>query len=148
MLSSDPQPVVDVAYLDTNVIVRYLTGEPIEMAAEAQALILAAERRSVLLRVTMVTVAETVWTLRSVYGLGRDAIAESMASFVAADGIETESQAEVMLALSLYREKNIDFADALLAARALLSGPPVIYSFDRHFDRVPGIQRRTPGAML
>jgi predicted nucleic-acid-binding protein len=143
-----PLPAADAVYLDTSVVLRYLTRAPAEMAVQAQAVILAAKQGGVVLRLTAVTVAETVWTLRSFYRLEREAIAQSMIAFVAAEGIETEAHEEVMLALSLYRDRDIDFADALLAARALLSGPPIIYSFDRRFDRIPGIRRQTPGDVL
>ena len=42
-------------------------------------------------------------------------------------------------ALVLYQEENLDFADAFLATIALRKGPPTIYSFDRHLNRVDGI---------
>jgi predicted nucleic acid-binding protein len=68
-----------------------------------------------------------------------------MLAFVTAQGIGTDNEDEVILALSSFHEKNIDFADALLAAHCILAGPSAVYSFDRHFDRIPGIQRRIPG---
>ncbi len=133
------------AYIDANIILRYLTGQPPEMAAETKKVLAAAERDEIQLLITTVTLAEVVWTLSSVYRLTRSEIAAELMAFVTADGLETENLHEVTLALSLYRTGNMDFADALLAARSLLVGPPVVYSFDRDFDRIPGVRRLIPG---
>jgi predicted nucleic acid-binding protein len=61
------------------------------------------------------------------------------------DGLEVEDLDLLMEALTLYQGKNLDFADAFLAAVALRRGPQAIYSFDHHFNRVPGISRLEPG---
>jgi predicted nucleic-acid-binding protein len=148
-VSSDPlvgglhQP--ERAYVDANVIIRHLTRDAPDMADQALALFASAERREIRLIVTIVTLAEVVWTLASFYKLERHDIAERLLLFVTADGIELQSQDEATLALSMYHDRNVNFEDALLAARSLLVGPPVVYSFDCHFDRIPGIQRRIPG---
>ena len=51
-------------------------------------------------------------------------------------------------ALSLYHKENLDFADALMASTALRKGPRSIFSFDRHFNRVEGIERLEPEAAI
>lgn len=136
---------LDLAYVDANVIVRYLTDDPPDMAKQALVLFAVAQRGGVRLLVTTVTLAEVVWTLASFYQFDRGRIAEKLTALVTATGLEMEDRDEATLALSLYAEKNVNFADALLAARSLLVGPTEIYSFDRHFDRLTGIRRRTPG---
>jgi len=133
------------AYLDASVIISYLLDDPADMAEAARVCFEAAARGDIWLLVTPTTLAEVVWVLGAAYRKERAHIAEIMSAFMTADGIDPGSRDEVTLALSLYRERNIDFADALLAARSLLTGPPVIYSFDRHFDRIPGVVRRVPG---
>jgi predicted nucleic acid-binding protein len=56
-----------------------------------------------------------------------------------------EDQAGVLLALSWYAGKNIDFADALIAVNMGRRGLAEIFRFDEHFDRLPGITRLQPG---
>ena len=150
MTIDDPAPATsptnaEAAYLDANAILCYLLDEPRDMADATRVCFEAAERGDIHLLITPTTLAEVVWVLGSVYKKTRPDIATQMLAFVTAHGIYAEDEDEITLALSLFHERNIDFADALLAARCLLTGPPVIYSFDRHFDRVPGIQRRIPG---
>ena len=49
----------------------------------------------------------------------------------------------MLLALVL-SERNLAFADALLAAKALRSDDPMVYAFDRDFDRITGVIRQEP----
>ncbi len=51
--------------------------------------------------------------------------------------------AALLLALVL-SERNLAFADALLAAKALRSDDPMVYAFDRDFDRITGVIRQEP----
>ena len=67
------------AFVDTNVLVRHLTGDPPEMAARATAY-LGTERELLL---TDLVVAETVYVLESFYETPRDQVAEAVRSLVA-----------------------------------------------------------------
>ncbi len=72
-------------------------------------------------------------------------IAPVVREFLLQDGIEAEDKALLLQALSLYEAKNVDFADALVAARMQERGVAEIFSSDKHFDRLPGVRRRVPG---
>lgn len=43
-----------------------------------------------------------------------------------------------------YGLKNVDFVDALVAARMLKQGVVQIFGFDECFDRIPDIQQMSP----
>lgn len=134
------------AYVDANVILRYLTRDPPEMAEAALRTFTAAQRGKVRLLLAPITVAEVVWVLESFYGHPRAHVAQTLTQFLHADGLEIESLDLLIEALALYHEQNLDFADALVATVARRKGPPVVYSFDRDFDRVAGLTRLTPGS--
>lgn len=134
------------AYVDANVILRFLTGDPPDMAAQAQALFLAVEQGQITLVIDAIVVAETVWVLQSFYGYPPQAIARVLQDLLSHNGLEAEDKPGLLAALSLFADKNIDFADALVAVHMGQRGVPEIFSFDRHFDRLPGLIRRTPGA--
>ena len=127
------------AFIDANVILRYLTKDPLEMAEAALKTFMDAKKGEVLLLITPLTVAEVVWVLESFYGYSKNHIAETLTQFLLCDGVEAESLDLLIEALALYQGKNLDFADAFLAVTALRKGPPTIYSFDRHLNRVDGI---------
>lgn len=63
-----------------------------------------------------------------------------------ADGISSDAPAELVEALELFRDRNVDFADAYLAAHARSRGEPHVCSFDQDFDRlgVTGIEPPGP----
>lgn len=133
------------AFVDANLILRYFTKDPPDMAEASLKTLSAAQDGQICLVLIPVTVAEVVWVLESFYGYPKDQVAVTITQFLHSDGLEVVDLDILIQALSLYHEKNIDFADALLAGSALSRGPALVYSFDRHFDRIPGITRLDPG---
>ncbi len=134
------------ACVDANVILRFLTNDPPEMAEQAAAVFAAAQEGSLVLNVAEIVVAETVWVLQSFYKYPHEAIAQVLSELLANDGIESEDKPGLLAALAFYQAKNVDFADALLAVHARRQGIAEVFSFDRHFDRLPGIVRLAPGS--
>ena len=68
-----------IAFIDTNVLVRHLTGDPPEMAARASAYL----RRERELLLTDLVAAESVYVLESFYEAPRQEVAQAMRSLVA-----------------------------------------------------------------
>jgi predicted nucleic-acid-binding protein len=128
------------AFVDTNVIVRHLTGDPPELAKRATAY-LAGEPE---LFLADLIIAETVYVLESVYKAPRDQIATAMRSLVALRFVVTVDPALVLRALEVYETDRIDFAEAYLVASAESSGVNRIASFDRSIDRVGTVERIEP----
>jgi predicted nucleic acid-binding protein len=133
------------ALIDSNVVLRYLTKDPPRMAEAALRTLEDAQKGKILLILTPLTVAEIVWVLESFYDHSKAKIAETIGQFLFCDGLEVEDLDLLVEALSLYQGKNLDFADAFLAAVALRRGPQAVYSFDQHFNRIPGVTRLEPG---
>ncbi len=132
------------AYVDANVILRFLTGSPPEMAARARALFEAVEQNRIILFVEEIVIAETVWVLKSFYGYSSDEILRTVQALLSHDGLEAHDKPGLLAALNLFAEKNIDFADALVAVHMKQQGLQEIFSFDEHFDRLSGITRLSP----
>ncbi len=128
------------AFVDTNIIVRHLTGDPAEMATRATAY-LAAEPE---LFLADLIVAETIYVLESFYKTPRDEIATAMRSLVALRSVITVDPALLLRSLEIYEIDRIDFAEAYLVTCAESSGVNRIASFDRSIDRVGTIERIEP----
>jgi predicted nucleic acid-binding protein len=128
------------AFVDSNILVRHLTGEPPEMAARATAYL---EVESELL-LTDLVVAETVYVLESFYEAPRDDIADAVRSLVAFDSVICVDPALVLRAVEVYETDRIDFAEAYLVACAESTGVARIASFDRSIDRAQTVQRVEP----
>lgn len=133
------------AYVDTNVLLRFLTGDPPDLAAQARALMEAVDRGEVTLVVDELVVAEMVWVLQSFYGHPAKAIARVLQELLSHEGLQVEDKPGLLTALSYFADRNVDFTDALLAVHMARQGVHDIFSFDRHFARLPGLVSHTPG---
>lgn len=128
------------AIIDTNALIRHLTGDPPEMAVRATAY-LESERELLL---TDLIVAETVYVLESFYQAPRHQVAEAVRSLIAFDSIVCVDPALLLRAVEVYETDRIDFAEAYLVACAESTGISKIASFDRSIDRVDTIERIEP----
>lgn len=128
------------AFLDTNVLIRHLTGDPPEMAARATAALAGPEP----LLLADLVVAECVYVLESFHDVERDRVAEVMRAAIALPGIETVDPDLLIRALTAYEADRLDFAEAYLVALAETTGVGRIVSFDRSIDRVATVARREP----
>ncbi|MHB1987304.1 MAG: PIN domain-containing protein [Acidimicrobiales bacterium] len=130
------------AFVDTNVLVRHLTGEPPGMA-DAATQYLRAEAELLL---TDVVAAETVYVLESFYEAPRDQVAQALRSLVAFESIVCVDPALLLRAVEVYETERIDFAEAYLVACAESTGVQQVASFDRSLDRVETVERIDPGS--
>lgn len=123
------------AWLDTNVVVRFLTRNPMDLAERADRLLAKAQAGEITFRLTPIVVAEIVWVLKTVYARGTAEIAGAVSAFLQADGILAEQRDTMLEALDLMVEKRVAFPDAFVAISARQADQPVC-TFDRGFDRL------------
>jgi len=128
------------AFVDTNILVRHLTGDPPAMSARATAY-LANENE---LFLTDLVVAETVYVLESFYEAPRHKVAEAVRSLIAFDSVVCVDPALLLRSVEVYETDRIDFAEAYLVACAESTGVAQIASFDRSLDRVQTVKRVEP----
>jgi len=129
--------------LDANILIRFFTGDPPEMAEKVQHLVEKADRGEVTLIIFPVIVAETFYTLKSYYEIPQKEIAESLLAFIQSRGIEAAELPRLVNALTRCAQKNAHFADAYLAAVSVESKVPVS-SFDTDFDKFKDVERLEP----
>ena len=128
------------AFVDTNVLVRHLTGDPADLAARATAYL--GSVRDLLL--TDLVAAETVYVLESFYEAPRNEVATALRSLVAFESLVCVDPALLLRAVEVYETDRIDFAEAYLVACAESTGVGKVASFDRSIDRVDTIERIEP----
>lgn len=102
--------------VDTNVVIRLLTGDEPAQAARARALF---EREAVLLAKTVIL--ESEWVLRRLYRFGSDRIADAFAALIALSDLVCEDASAVADAIQWMRD-GMDFADAVHLASAWPAG--------------------------
>ncbi len=124
-------------WIDANVILRFLTGEPKDMFERSVELMEKAERGEVKLFLSQIVSAEVIWVLKSFYRNSMAEIADVLIPFVSAPGIEVEDPETLIQAIELAREKNVDFIDALLALQAAKHEEAVCTFDAKDFKRLP-----------
>jgi predicted nucleic acid-binding protein len=93
---------------------------------------------------TPAIVAELVYVCTQLLGWSRATLAQWLTALLEADGLVLAEGATLATALDLYSNRpRLDFADAYLAACAIVVGPGAVASFDRDIDGIKGIRRIT-----
>jgi predicted nucleic-acid-binding protein len=128
------------AFVDTNILVRHLTGDPPAMAKRATAFLASQPE----LYLADLIVAETVYVLESFYKASRDQVANAMRSLIAMRSMITVDPALLLRAIEVYEVDRLDFAEAYLVACAETAGLGAIASFDKAIDRVTTVTRIEP----
>ena len=109
---------------DTNILVRYLTGDDEKAAAKATEIIKTG------VEVIPETIPEVLYVLtsRTLYAIPRHAAAEAVLTLL--DDISVERKDTIRKALDIYGETKLDYIDCLLIAEGLSPDTEII-SFDR-----------------
>jgi predicted nucleic-acid-binding protein len=114
-----------VIAVDTNVLVRLLTGDEPKQAAAARRLF-----ASQPIWIAKTVLLETGWVLRSLYGFEQSAIREAFTKLLGLKNVKAEDESSVAAALAIVAH-GVEFADAM----HLGSRPPggQFVSFDKSF---------------
>lgn len=130
--------------IDANIILRFLTNDNPEKASACEALLLRVEPGQEEVFLPDLVIADIVWTLEKFYQVDKSRIREMIIPILAAKGMTCTSKGRVLLALEKYAKKNVDWTDAFVAAQMMECGYEEIYSYDRDFDKLPGMVRIEP----
>ena len=125
--------------IDTNVLVRYLTQDDPRQADLATRFVehdLGPHERG---HISLVTLAELNWVMRTRYAASREAMSEALLRIIADRRFAIQDEHAAWVALDAYRAPGIDFADALIAAVDRLHGCSRTVTFDRGAARVQGM---------
>jgi predicted nucleic acid-binding protein len=122
-------------------VVRYLRGDPPNLAAQAARVIDSEED----LQLTDVVLAETAYVLTSVYQVSRGVVVDHLIAFLQKENVSPFAldKGLVLQALLLCKPSGrVSFADAMVWAAARSSGNRVVYSLDERFPN-DGLEVRT-----
>lgn len=136
--ASAARPVT--AFIDTNVLIRHLTGDPPGQAERATRYLAGADE----LLLPDLILAEVAYVLESYYEAPRTDVAVSLRAIVTFPKISVVDEELLLRAVEIYEIHRLDFADAYLVASAESTGVGVVASFDRSIDRVGTVQRDEP----
>jgi predicted nucleic acid-binding protein len=132
------------AFMDSNILLRHLLADHPEQSPRASEYLGRVERGEIQVHTSDTVVFEVVFTLEWLYRQSKRAIGEALLPLLEMPGINLPGKRRYRRAFDLYIERNLPFADAYHVAGMESLGIDQVLSFDRHFDRVPGITRIEP----
>ena len=121
--------------VDTNVILRYLLQDDEKLYQRARAFFHRVRDGEESAFFPDSVIAECTFVLEKSYGVARDEVAARLLELIAFRGVDAQNRALLRTALSLYRSRNVDFVDAVIAATARERAWRV-FSFDRDLERL------------
>lgn len=139
MPPSPPRPVA-VRAIDTNIVIRILTGDDQGQADKARELIAKSD-----IFVATTVFLECEWVLRSAYGFPGDQIVAGLRAFAGLPRVQLEDPALVSQALD-WAERGMDFADALHLGGA--EGCSSFVTFDRKLAKAATAESATKVIIL
>lgn len=133
-------------FIDTDIIIRFLTGDDPQKQAASSALFEQIEQGLLTVAAPNTVIADAVYVLSSsrLYHLARSDVQELLSALVRLPHFQTQNRASVLRALELYGVTRLDFGDTLIIASMEQENTNILYSYDRDFDRIDGITRQEP----
>jgi predicted nucleic acid-binding protein len=137
---------VTPAFVDTNIIIRYLTNDQPEKTAACYALFKRVQANQQRITTSEAVIAEAVFVLSSkkLYRLSREKIKQRLLPLIALGGLKIDYRETMMRALDLYVAHAFDFEDCLSIAHMERQQLKEIYSYDQDFDKIPHLTRKEP----
>jgi len=136
---------VHKAVVDTSVILRILLADDDLKRKAAEKLLKEAKGKGVSLHLLPVAVMEVVFVLDKVYKLGRKNIQEMVIALLNTPELSVEMESVFRRAIEAYAEKNIKFADAVMAFWGMERGLTTIFTYDeKDFKRIDKLEVRKP----
>lgn len=124
-----------VQAIDTNVLVRYITGDDEVQLERASRLIESGEPKLI----NPIVLVELSWVLNSVYRLSRRVIAETLKQ-IGGCGYFIYKRPQPIRAAIEYFIDGFDLADALILCINAQDGAAITYTFDRKAAHLPGYE--------
>lgn len=126
--------------LDTNVLVRFLLRDDQLQAEQANKAIEDALAEGNPVVVSLLTMMETEWVLRSCAKLDKKVVIHAFRMLLESRDLQIEQDEVLEESLYLYESHNADFADCLMAAKYSRLGCEAMLTFDLNASKLPGIK--------
>jgi predicted nucleic acid-binding protein len=130
-----------VRFIDTNVLLRALTGTSPDQAAAARALLFRVEAGLERVTTSPLVLFEVIFTLHSArsYNHPKERVVELVSPVIELRGLQLPNKQLWLDAFALWLAHSIDFADAFNVASMRTHGITEIYTWDKGYSHVSDI---------
>lgn len=126
--------------IDTNVLLRLLLDDDPSQNSRIDALMAAHARVPGSVLISDVVLAETVWTLRTVYEQPKSALLAAVSGLLAQAAFAFEHRGVIERAVADFRGSSAGFSDCLIAAKHAALGCAFSATFDKKMRALPGMK--------
>ncbi|MBI3744878.1 MAG: PIN domain-containing protein [Chloroflexi bacterium] len=128
-------------FIDTSILLRHFLNDDPVRSPKATVFLKRIEEGQVVATLSDTVVFETVFNLERRQGQAKRKIQQDLLPLLELPGVHLPGKRQLREVFDLYVERNIPFADAHHAVVMRRLKISQIASFDKHFDRIPGINR-------
>src|SRR5437867_12346779 len=127
-----------IGFVDTNVIVRYMTQDEPAMAEAAKKLFEQVELGTGTITTCEAVITEVVHILSSkaLYNVPRDEIKKHLRNFLRMKGLKLANKSVYLRALDIYSSTNLDFVDTLVVEHTRHAKLTLLWTFDEGIRKV------------
>ena len=124
---------------DTNILIRYLTRDDEPLYARAKEFFDQVKEGSMRAIIIESVIAECIYVLTKIYKVPKNKAAGSLIDILRYKGIANQDQKELIRALTLFSERNLDIVDCILCVKAAGSHTS-LFSFDSELNKMSDSQ--------
>lgn len=121
--------------IDTNILIRFLTGDDEQQADKAYTLFKAAESEKMTLFVPLPVMLETIWVLGSVYAIQRTEILDAISDLLLMPFLKFEQRLTLQQLVHSAKGNSYDLTDLLIAHCAKINGCESVLTFDKRASK-------------
>ena len=132
-----------IALLDTNVLIRFLTGDKNRKYRNLYRLFESLERGELRVELKLIVLFQVIYVLKSFYQVPKNEIAGGLTQLLRYKGVTIKEKKIVQQSLDLWRDNNVEIVDCYLVACLEKDPQSIIYSYDRDFDKFK-VNRKEP----
>ncbi len=132
------------SFIDTSVILRLLLNDNPKKRNACETLIKESKQKGIMLYVMPIAIMETVWVLERVFKFKREEIRDLVQAILNTPELKIEESDVFSKAIDDYCQKNIKFADAVMARQGIEKDCSIVYTYDAHFKRIKELEVRAP----
>ncbi len=125
-----------MTFLDTNIFIRYFEKDDDEKAFKTEELFKKIIDGQITCFTNTMVIAEIVWVLEKYYNWNKKDVCKNIELILNTPNIRILERNILKSATGIYKELNIDFIDAYDYAYIKANNSSMIYSYDRHFDKL------------
>ncbi|RLC03380.1 MAG: VapC toxin family PIN domain ribonuclease [Deltaproteobacteria bacterium] len=117
--------------IDTNILVRFLTGDDDLQANKVYSIFKKAESEKIELFVPLLVVLEMIWVLESVYEISRAEILDAIGDLLLMPIFKFDQQPTIPQLIQSAKGNKYDLSDLLIAHSAKINGCEAVLTFDK-----------------